>query len=69
MQYRENYLEEEVLARAQREYMHRVPVTPKESAAWVGLCAPSSTYFHLLFSFVDRHTRIDRENLFEQAVS
>jgi hypothetical protein len=32
--------EGEVLSRAQREYLHRVPVTPKESAAWVGLCAP-----------------------------
>ena len=38
MEYRESYLEGEVLARAQREYLHRVPVTPKESAAWVGLC-------------------------------
>ena len=40
MEYRESYLEGEVLSRAQREYLHRVPVTPKESAAWVGLCAP-----------------------------
>jgi hypothetical protein len=39
MEYRESYLEGEVLSRAQREYLHRVPVTPKESAAWVGLCA------------------------------
>lgn len=49
MQYRENYLEGEVLARAQREYMHRVPVTPKESAAWVGLCDPSFASRSLLF--------------------
>lgn len=33
---REAFLAEEVLARSQREYQNRVPVTPKESAAWVG---------------------------------
>ena len=44
MEYRESYLEGEVLSRAQREYLHRVPVTPKESAAWVGLCSPAPSH-------------------------
>jgi hypothetical protein len=36
MDYRERYLSEETLVRAEREYLNRVPVTPKESAAWFG---------------------------------
>lgn len=39
MRAREEYLAEEVLARSEREYLNRLPVTPKESAAWVGRCA------------------------------
>lgn len=36
MDYRERYLSDETLVRAEREYLNRVPVTPKESAAWFG---------------------------------
>lgn len=36
MDYREQYLSHETMMRAEREYLNRVPVTPKESAAWFG---------------------------------
>ena len=36
MDYRERYLSHETMMRAEREYLNRVPVTPKESAAWFG---------------------------------
>jgi hypothetical protein len=39
MTLREAFLTDEVLVRSQREFQNRIPVTPKESAAWVGRCA------------------------------